>query len=631
MIQWLHQMSKSWLASLLMGGLALSFIVWGIADVFTGRSEGAMATVGSTQISEQDFSRTYRNFLRNRGQQMGMQLTPDLAQKMGLDRAALDEEISRTALNNVANQMGLTFTDANLAKQVRAMQAFKGPTGEFSHDVFLQIIQNAGYNEQDFLAEMRSDDARNQLTQAIEEGFTLPDGYSRALVQFVTEKRAANYVIVPPSSVGPIAPPSDKVLAKYVKAHAAQFSTPEYRQVQYAVIAPKDVTDQVKVTDKMIANEFNTHETEYNVPEKRNIQQIEFPNKAAAEAARKKIAAGTTFKALAAEQKISPQDLSLGTLAKTDIPDKARADAAFSLPLNQVSQPIKGALNGYVLLRVTKITPAIKRTLDDVKDQIRHKLALELAGAKVTDIVNAFEDANSGGDDLAAAAKKAGMQYFRIAAVDKEGRTPSGAKVPNLPTDPVFLSTVFSTEVGDVTDPFAGKSGANYAIKVDGVTPSKLKPLAQVHDQAVVAWTAEQRAKALAAKAVALAAKAKKDGGLNAIAKELKVSVKHSPALARNTSDATFSSSLISKLFDAAPGGVVQAAQTTGGNYVVARLTGISFPNDAATEQRYQAARGPISAQTATDFTTALAYAARLQQGVQVNQTLFKQATGGSS
>ena len=32
------QLSKSWMASLLMGGLALSFIVWGIADVFTGQS-----------------------------------------------------------------------------------------------------------------------------------------------------------------------------------------------------------------------------------------------------------------------------------------------------------------------------------------------------------------------------------------------------------------------------------------------------------------------------------------------------------------------------------------------------------------------------------------------------------------
>src|SRR6185437_10079757 len=63
MIQWMHQLSKSWVASLLMGGLALSFMVWGIADVFTGQGSSALATVGSTEISSQNFSRTYRNFL----------------------------------------------------------------------------------------------------------------------------------------------------------------------------------------------------------------------------------------------------------------------------------------------------------------------------------------------------------------------------------------------------------------------------------------------------------------------------------------------------------------------------------------------------------------------------------------
>ena len=65
-----------------MGGLALSFVVWGIADVFTGQTTGALATVGShrnfhARISQRD----YRNFLRNQGQQMGMELTPDMAQK----------------------------------------------------------------------------------------------------------------------------------------------------------------------------------------------------------------------------------------------------------------------------------------------------------------------------------------------------------------------------------------------------------------------------------------------------------------------------------------------------------------------------------------------------------------------
>jgi peptidyl-prolyl cis-trans isomerase D len=631
MIQWMHQLSKSWVASLLMGGLALSFMVWGIADVFTGQGSSALATVGSTEISSQDFSRTYRNFLRNQSQQMGMELTPDIAQKMGLDQAALQQLVSRTALDNSVARMDLTTTDAQIAQQVRALPAFKGGSNEFDHNVFLQVIQNAGYNEHDFLEEMRSDQARDQLTTALETGFALPDSYTQGLFLYVTEQRAADYVIVSPDAVGAIASPSDAVLAGYIKAHPDQFSTPEYRQIEYAEIAPQDVTNQVTVTDKMIADEFKLHEATYNVPEKRDIQQIEFPSEAEAKAARDKIAAGTTFEAVATQRKITPQSLTLGTMAKSDLPDQARADAAFSLPVNEVSQPVKGAINGYVLLRITKITPGISRTIDDVRDQIKQQLALQLASAKITDIVNAFEDARSGGADIATAAKKTGMKAGRIVAVDKNGLAPSGEKVAEIPADPEFLATTFKAEVGEDSDPFAAKSGAYYAIKVDGVTPAKLKPLDQVRDDALTAWTVQEKAKALAVKAVALAAEAQKDGNLAAISKELKVPVQQSPALTRNTSDTTFSADLITKLFDAPPGGVVQASQGTGGNYIIARVTGIAHPQTAATKQLYASGRGQISQQAASDLTISFANAARLQQGVKVNQKMLQQATGGTS
>ena len=296
-------------------------------------------------------------------------------------------------------------------------------------------------------------------------------------------------MIISPDAAGAIAPPADQVLAAYVKAHPEKFSTPEYRQIEYAQSTPQDGVGQVSVSDKMIADEFKAHEDSYNVPEKRDIQQIEFAGEGDAKAARDKIAAGTSFEALAAARKITPANLSLGTLAKTDIPDQARADAAFSLPLNDVSQPVKGAINGYVLLRVTKITPGISRTLDDVKDQIKQQLALQLAAAKVTDVINAFEDARAGGADIAAAAKKVGMRSGRIAALDRNERTPMPARSQRrwriCPPDPEFVATAFSQEVGEDNDPFPAKSGAYYAIKVDGTTPAKLKPLDQVRADAL--------------------------------------------------------------------------------------------------------------------------------------------------
>ncbi|HEX4371573.1 MAG TPA: SurA N-terminal domain-containing protein, partial [Rhizomicrobium sp.] len=516
MIQWLSKLSRAWPAQILMGALALSFVVWGIADVFTGQASGtAVVTIGSTEISEQDFSRDYRNLLRNQSQQSGIQITQEMAQRMGLGQSQLQQVISRAALDNMAVRLGLTTPDAQLAQQVRALPAFKGASGNFDHTLFLQIVSQAGYSEQSFLETMRSDNTRDQLTNPLETGFRLPANYAQAIFLYATQARAADYVIVSPDSLGPIAPPPDSVLAGYVKAHPERFSTPEYRELEYAAVTPQDVANQVTVTDKMIADEYKAHLTDYMIPEKRDVQQIEFPSQAEAKAAHDKIASGAvTFEALAGQRKISAQDLTLGSLSKADLPDQARADAAFSLPVNQVSEPVKGAINGYVLLRVSKIAPAVSHSLDEAKDKIKQQLALQLAGAKITDMVNAFEDARSGGADLATAAKKVGMRSGRIAAVDRNGLGLDGQKVADLPSDPEFVATAFTQEVGEDNDPFPAKSGAYYDIKVDGMTPAKLKPLDQVKADAVAAWIVGEKARQVAARAQILTAQAQRDGNL---------------------------------------------------------------------------------------------------------------------
>ena len=46
MLQELRKWSKSWISSLFLGGLAVSFVVWGIADVFRSNVSTTVASVG---------------------------------------------------------------------------------------------------------------------------------------------------------------------------------------------------------------------------------------------------------------------------------------------------------------------------------------------------------------------------------------------------------------------------------------------------------------------------------------------------------------------------------------------------------------------------------------------------------
>lgn len=627
MIQWMHALSKSWVATLLMGGLALSFVLWGIGDIFHGGLSNAVATVGSTQIEQGEFSRAYRNMVRNQGAQMGTELTPEMAQKMGLGQVTLQQLVSRTALDNEATSLGLTTPDSEVAQDVRTMDAFRGPSGQFDRATFQQALQGAGYNEQQFLDEMREDMTRSQLTTAVESNFILPQAYAEGIFLYINERRAADYVVLGPDAAGTIKPPTDAELEAYVKANAARYSTPEYRDAEYAVITPADVEGDVNVTDEQVKQQYEAMKSTYVVPEKRDVQQIEFKTEAEAKAARAKIDSGTSFDQLATQRGLKPADIDLGTLTEAGLPDPDRAKAIFALPLNAVSQPLKTSFGSWVLARVTKIEAGTSRSLEEATPEIRKNLHDQLSQAKMVDAVNAYSDARATGDDLAQAAKKSGMRVVHLAAVDAGGMKPDGTR-SDAPADPEFLKALFNADVGDDTDPFNTKLGNYYAIHVNGTTPPKLKPMSAVHDAALAAWTGEQRSKLLAEKAKALAAQATKDKSLDGIAKQLGVSVQHSQALSRQTNDPVFSADLVEKLFAAPAGGVIFGQEGLSGDFVIARVTGIVHPPLNTRDPGFAQGAQQLSRTVAGDFTISMANAARAREGVKVNQQLVDSTIG---
>ena len=77
MLDQLRNSAKSWVAKVLLGLLAASFVVWGVADVFSFRAGSALATVGNQEITAQDFTEAYRNWLQNYRRQTGQTMTPE--------------------------------------------------------------------------------------------------------------------------------------------------------------------------------------------------------------------------------------------------------------------------------------------------------------------------------------------------------------------------------------------------------------------------------------------------------------------------------------------------------------------------------------------------------------------------
>jgi peptidyl-prolyl cis-trans isomerase D len=610
MLQEIRKYAKSWVSSVFLGGLALSFALWGIADIFRGSADTTVYSVGSTQVGADLFAREYRNFMRN----AGTTLTPEQSRAAG--QQILDRMIGATALDMVTAKLGLTASDARIRAQVQAMPVFKGALGTFDHATFVQLIGRAGYGETEFIATLREESARDQMLRAIEGGFLMPPDYARAIFAFINEVRAADYVVLTPAMVGTIATPGVSVLSAYVKAHADRFSTPEYRSVSYASIGVDDVATTITVSDKQIQDELDSNKSDYVTPEKREIEQIGFASEADARSAKSDLDAGKSFATLAMERKLKPADYKLGELSQADLAiDPARSNAAFALPLDGTSQPVKGTF-GWVLIHVTKISSGTSKSHDEVRLALQRKLAT----AKLTDIANSFTDAVGGGASIADAARKSGMHFTHIESIDQQGLAPDGSKVAAA-ASPEFLAQIFKSEVGDEGDPFPTADGHYFAIKVDGVTPPKLKPLEAIRARALAQWTAEQQLLTLKSKAASLVANANTTHSLDSVARTLGVQIHSGPELTRGTNDATFSKTLIAALFDAPPGGTV-SGPAPGGGIVIARVSGIGHALPPENDLGYLKGVRQLSGDIAADFTMSLSKAEQAREGLTINQKL---------
>ena len=203
-----------------------------------------------------DFQRTYRNFLRNQSQQMGSEITPDMAQKMGLGQVALQQMVSRTALDNEAAQAGPDHLrrgrGAECARHGRRSAA---PLGQFDRHVFLQAIAVPAIPRSSSWTKCAQDMTRDQLTQAMEGNFVAarPPMPRRSVPVCQRKARRRLCDRCRRTQAGDVAAAQRRGAGGLCQGACRPLSTPEYRDVDYAAIAPADVMGQVTVTDAQIA------------------------------------------------------------------------------------------------------------------------------------------------------------------------------------------------------------------------------------------------------------------------------------------------------------------------------------------------------------------------------------------
>ncbi|WP_292532620.1 SurA N-terminal domain-containing protein, partial [Mesorhizobium sp.] len=426
----LRSAAGTWVAKALLSLLVVSFAVWGISGRLSGSLAGhhSVITAGGTTVSINEYRLAYDRQINLLSQQYGQRITHEQAKLLGLDNQVLAQLVSGAVLDEQARKLGLGLSKDRLAELTREDPAFKGPGGQFDRRTFEYLLSQIGMRPEDYLKNRSQVAVRQQIVEAISDGLKAPQTFLKAVALYRGEDRTIDYLVLPKTLVQPIEAPSDSALKTYFEANKKNYAAPEYRKFSYIRLEPQDIMDPTAVTDQQVADDYNKNKARYTTPEMRTIEQLVFKTPDAAKAAFDSLKAGATFDKIVTAEGKTQADTVLGTLAKDKIADKAVADAAFSLNVNEVSPVVQGAF-GPVLLRVTEIKPQVVKPLSEVSDQIRKDLALGEASRVLLDVHDSYEDTRASGASLAQAADKLKLKVVTIDAIDRTGQRPDGTIV----------------------------------------------------------------------------------------------------------------------------------------------------------------------------------------------------------
>jgi len=504
---------QKWLSYLVLGILALIFVMWGASGFSdpTGFGGSYAAKVNGQKISAEEFRRAWQNEQPRYAQLFGGDL--DETRRRLLQEQLLDSFIRERALMDRTEDLGFRVSPRQLVDALRQEPAFQ-IDGQFDRNQYYARLAAAGVTPAQFEADRRRQLQLNQLGVAIGgTEFVTPSEAAR-VAALETEQREVRYALLTADkfSAGPAF--DDAAIEAAYKANEAQYTQPESARLAYAELTLADVTAQVDVTEEQLRERYEKEKDRFVVAETRQVRHILLPLeegkddpavKAQADALAQRARGGEDFAKLARENSkdvgSAAQGGDLGWVDHSTL-EPALSDALFALKDGEIGGPVRTRF-GWHVIKLDGIRPGHSQTFEearaDLETEVRRQLAADEFGNRQEQLQSRIERGGVGLDELV---KDFGLMRGEIPDFERgTGGAPLGS-------DAELNAEVFSERVakqGAVGGPHALGEDRIVVFQVLEYRPAKLKPLQDVRADVVARLTRErgtERARKAAAEAL---------------------------------------------------------------------------------------------------------------------------------
>lgn len=476
-----------------------SFVLVGVSSYNDRSSNDGVASVDGKKITQQEWEAAQRRQLDQARQALGAQFDQKQFDTPEAKKAVLDQLVAERAVNAEVARANLTVSDAVLQKAILDIQAFRKADGSFDIEQYKAALAAQGMTPEMFDQRMRHDMAVQQLAGSIQQTAFAPRSVAGRLSDFGAQEREVQEMQFPLAQFASQVKVTDDMVKAFYDKNAALFQVPETVKAEYVVFNADAVAKQVNVSDAEIADAYNKSKARFTTPEKRTASHILITVKKDASAA-EDAAAKAKAQAVLDEVRKNPGDFAkvakaqsqdpgsaelggdLGTVEK-GVFDKAVEDAIYGLKEGEVSGLVRSAF-GYHVVKVTKVTPATQKSLEEAKPEIAAELKKAKMSAKYSELAETFSNTvYEQSDSLKPVADKLGLT---IQTAEGLTRTPNPALGASPVNNDKFLKAIFSSDALSNkrnTEAVEVAPSTLVAGRVVEFKPASKRPLAEVDAQ----------------------------------------------------------------------------------------------------------------------------------------------------
>jgi peptidyl-prolyl cis-trans isomerase D len=529
MLRVLRESAGSWIIKVLMGIMVAAFVLVGTGSYKAYRTS-KIATVNGEKISIGEYQTAYYNILENIRRQFGNQLNDEMMKMLNIQQQALDQVIEITLLRQTAEANKIEVSDKELADAIVKIPVFQD-NGKFDAKRYKLLLNQNRMTPESFEAMQKEAMLMDKLRSIVTSCAKVSDDEGKKWYLWENASATIDYVVFSPDADANVEI-SDAMLEEYYNAHKEEYKTEPVRKVRYLKFDPASYKDRVSVTDDEIQQYYTDHEEEFIVDETASGRQIvlKVAEKAPADEVEKrrqealaifdKAKSGEDFAELAKKYSEGPDKENGGAFGpfsrKGTLP--AIADAAFSLEIGGISEPIRTRF-GWHIIKIETRTPETTSPLEKVSDSIRAKLTAQQEKNLAYDDATSLYDNSLNSDDLL---KNAAELNFELKTSDFFSRSQGPVDV-DAPED--FAKIAFELPLMEISD-VAEFGESYYLIQAIEEKPVQIPALEDIKDKVRVDVTREQQEKNAETGAKQFLEKAKAKGDIRAAAQEAGMEVK---------------------------------------------------------------------------------------------------------